>query len=85
MTISLFEKTFLALGNCKPPDLVSAENAIWKTLFGLADGTLEPDHLLDTLVDSLPWEEIALCSSEDRAWFSFGEFVVKVAFFKNSH
>jgi len=63
-----------------PSEKISAEKVIWKTLFNLADGTLRPDHLLDTLLDSFPLEEIESCSTEDRAWFSFGEFAVEVVF-----
>jgi hypothetical protein len=46
---------------------------IWKALFEVAAGRLQPDHLMGALHDSLPWDEIASCSKEEKEWFSFGE------------
>ncbi len=36
---------------------------------------LQPENLLGRLLESFPWDKIESCSSEDRAWFSFGELL----------
>jgi len=57
------------LGNRKPDTLVAVENAIWRVVFALADGHLNPTELLKKLADDLPWGQISKLTSEDRCWF----------------
>jgi hypothetical protein len=57
------------LGNRKPDTLVAVEKAIWRVVFALADGRLNPTALLKKLADDLPWGEISKLTSEDRCWF----------------
>jgi len=61
------------LGNQKPATLVAVEKAIWKVVFALADGRLNPTQLLKSLADDLPWGEIAKVSDADKCWFAFGK------------
>jgi hypothetical protein len=62
------------LGNAKPQPLLEVERAIWKTLFSLASGRLDPFDLLHQLSDSFPWEDIQGASSADSSWFDLGKF-----------
>lgn len=57
------------LGNQKPAPLVAIENAIWKVVFALADGRLNPTQLLKRLADDFPWGAIAKLSSDESGWF----------------
>ena len=57
------------LGTQKLAPLVAIENAIWKVVFALADGHLNPTQLLKRLADDFPWGAIAKLSSDDSGWF----------------
>jgi len=57
------------LGNQKPAPLVAIENAIWKVVFTLADGCLNPTQLLKHLANDFPWSAIAKLSSDESGWF----------------
>lgn len=61
------------LGNRKPASIVAAEMAIWKTLFTLADGLVEPVHLLRELSMELGQMR---ASREDQVWFNLGKLIV---------
>ena len=58
------------LGNSKPQLLLDVEKEIWKTLFSLASGTIDPFDLLRQLSDMLPWNDIHATSSTDSQWFN---------------
>ena len=85
LPVQLFKKSYnrqtmlqisQSLGNNKPKILLDVEKAIWRTLFALALGTLDPLDLLQRLSDQLPWNDIEAVSSLDseRTWFSLGKF-----------
>jgi hypothetical protein len=58
-----------ALGNQKPDALVAVEKAIWKVVFALADGRLNPTQLLKELAQELPWDGITKLSQEESGCF----------------
>lgn len=66
-----------SLGNHKPKILLDVEMAIWRTLFALTSGSLDPLDLLQRLSDELPWNRIQNASSTDseRTWFSLGKII----------
>ena len=68
------------LGNSKPQVLVDVETAIWKTLFSLASGMIDPFDLLHKLSDDLPWDNIHAASSMDSGWFSLGRFDILIGY-----
>ena len=74
LPVQLFKKSYnrqtmlqisQSLGNNKPKILLDVEKAIWRTLFALALGTLDPLNLLQRLSDQLPWNDIEAVSSLD--------------------
>lgn len=84
LPVQLFKKSYnrytmlhisQSLGNNKPKLLLDVEKAIWRTLFDLALGTLDPFDLLQRLSDQLPWNEIKAVWSRDfeSKWFSLGK------------
>ena len=86
LPVQLFKKSYnrhtmlnisQSLGNQKPKVLLNVEMAIWRTLFSLASGSLDPLDLLQRLSDQLPWNQIqnALRTDSDRTWFSLGKFI----------
>jgi hypothetical protein len=60
------------LGNAKPPLILDVEKAIWKTLFSIASGTVDPFDQLHQLSQNLPWDRIQ-ASSTDSSWFDLGK------------
>ncbi|KAF8896910.1 hypothetical protein CPB84DRAFT_1848087 [Gymnopilus junonius] len=59
------------LGNDKPKELLDVERIFWQILFGLVDGSFEPQALLPTLGSRLPWSiiELAAESLDNGSWF----------------
>jgi len=61
------------LGNGKTDLTIEVEKAIWKVVFSLAEGRLDPAQLLHRLCQDLPWEKII--AAKDYAvechWFDF--------------
>jgi hypothetical protein len=79
LPMQLFKKSYnrhvmlsisTCLGNSKPQLLLDVEKEIWKTLFSLASGTIDPFDLLRQLSDTLPWNDIHAASSTDSQWFN---------------
>jgi len=62
-------QTFLGLGNEKLKILMDVEKVIWRLLFSLAEGTIDPSTALTALNASIPWDSVRTCSLTDRAWF----------------
>jgi hypothetical protein len=67
--------TSIMLGNAKTDLILEVERVIWKIVFALASGTLEPNQLLLRLEGDLPWLQI---ESEARSvnrchWFQLGK------------
>jgi hypothetical protein len=62
------------LGNSKPQVLVDVEMAIWRTLFSLASGMIDPFDLLHQLSNDLPWDGIHAASPTVSEWFNIGKF-----------
>ena len=62
------------LGNSKPRVVFDVEMAIWKTLFSLASGGMDPFDLLQKLSAELPWESIQAAPPEVSYWFNLGKF-----------
>jgi len=48
---------------------MEVEKVIWRMLFSLADGTIDPTTALTVLSAAIPWDSIQACSLTDRAWF----------------
>ena len=61
------------LGNKKPESIVEVEKAIWKVVFELSEGHLDPAQLLLNLYDNLPWEKMASLSEDDLRWFDLSK------------
>lgn len=61
------------LGNEKTDLTIEVEKVIWKVVFSLAEGRLDPAQLLHRLCQDLPWEKIiaAKDSAEHCLWFDF--------------
>ena len=61
------------LGNRKTDLTIEVEKAIWKVVFSLAKGRLDPAQLLHRLCQDLPWEKIiaAKDSAVECHWFDF--------------
>ena len=61
------------LGNRKTDLTIEVEKAIWKVVFSLAEGRLDPAQLLHRLCQDLPWEKIiaAKDSAVECHWFDF--------------
>jgi hypothetical protein len=66
------------LGNSRPQVVFDVETVIWKTLFSLASGTMDPLDLLHQLSNDLPWDDIKAASAIDSAWFDLGKFVLSL-------
>jgi hypothetical protein len=62
------------LGNSKPQVIIDIEMAIWRTIFFLASGMVDPFDLLHQLSADLPWDSIHAASSTDSQWFNLGMF-----------
>jgi hypothetical protein len=62
------------LGNSKPQVVLDVEMAIWKSLFSLASGGIDPFDLLQKLSVELPWESIEAAPPEVSHWFNLGKF-----------
>ncbi len=67
LPVQLFKKSYnqhtmlsisQSLGNKKPKIILDVEMAIWRTLFSLVLGLLNPLDLLQRLSDQLLWNEI---------------------------
>jgi len=61
------------LGNGKTDLTIEVEKAIWRVVFSLAEGRLDPAQLLHRLCQDLPWEKIiaAKDSAVECHWFDF--------------
>ena len=61
------------LGNGKTDLTIEVEKAIWKVVFSLSEGRLDPAQLLHRLCQDLPWEKIiaAKDSAVECHWFDF--------------
>jgi hypothetical protein len=62
------------LGNSKPQVVLDVEMAIWKTLFSLASGMIDPFDLLQQLSADLPWADIEAAPPNISQWFNLGKF-----------
>jgi len=62
------------LGNCKPQVVFDVEMEIWRSLFSLASGKVDPFDVLHQLSEDLPWDRIQAASSTDSKWFNLGKF-----------
>jgi len=93
LPVQLFKKSYnrhtmlsisQSLGNKKPKIILDVETAIWRTLFSLASGLLDPLDLLQRLSDQLPWNQIekALSNDSDRTWFSLGKCISRKPTFR---
>jgi hypothetical protein len=69
----LMLSTSEALGNRKPETIIEVEKAIWRVVFSLAEGRLDPSQLLQQLANDLPLKRIKEASEDDRRWFSLSE------------
>ena len=83
LLVQLFKKSYnchtmlnisTCLGNSRPQVLADIKAAIWKTLFSLASGRIDPFDLLHQLSDALPWGHIHAASSEVSQWLNLGMF-----------
>ena len=63
----------LCLGNQKPKALVAVEKEIWKVVFAIADGCLNPTELLKKLADHLPWGKIAHLTADEIGFFGISK------------
>jgi hypothetical protein len=59
----------MGLGNEKPKVLMEVEKVIWKVVFSLTEGTVDPANALTALSEAVPWDSVQGCSLTDRAWF----------------
>ena len=67
--------TAIKLGNGKPKLILDIEKCIWRTLFDLTNGTIQPCRVLQRLSAFLPWTQLQpeTISDVDRYWFRLGE------------
>jgi hypothetical protein len=62
------------LGNSKPQVVLDVEMAIWKMLFSLASGMMDPFDVLQQLSAQLPWADIDAAPLNVAQWFNLGKF-----------
>jgi hypothetical protein len=62
------------LGNLKPQVVLDVEMVIWKSLFSLASGKIDPTDLLQQLSANLPWADIEAAPPHVSHWFNLGKF-----------
>jgi hypothetical protein len=62
------------LGNLKPQVVLDVEMVIWKSLFSLASGKIDPTDLLQQLSADLPWADIEAAPPNVSQWFNLGKF-----------
>lgn len=72
----LMLSTSETLGNKKPDSIIEVEKAIWRVVFSLAEGRLDPSELLQQLANDLPWSQITEASEDDRGWFTMSKKII---------